>query len=592
MTDLMNIREYVCMTAKIISSVLDKEVVICDVDGNIVGDSMYEASEQAEVYKANESSILVQAMRLRQTIRKYDVKSTVESCIICRKKDKCDINSIIVYPITNGEDVAGAIGMYSQYDFFDEKRGREDFFSEFLGQMSELIMSKAEERKRNSLLAISRTRLTNIIEHIDMAVCGIDKNNRMNCFNSKFAEMFGIAHSGEEQERAMPECLSKNPEFMKLLRSRQECVSADMQFGTEGGTRYAYVTLNKLNTGDGTYAGAVVYIKPMENYLREYGKLSGANALIYFDDIIGESTVIRETKKRAWKFAQSNSNILLLGESGTGKELFARAIHNSSRKSAEMFVTVNCAAIPDNLLESELFGYEEGAFTGSARGGKIGKFQMADGGTLFLDEIGEMPLHLQAKLLRAIQEKTITKVGGTKEIGVDIRIIAATNRDLDQMVEDGEFREDLFYRLAVAPIRIPALRERKSDIALLTKYFLRKCSRDMGRTIEQISSGAMETFADYNWPGNVRELQNTIEFAANMAEGAVIGREHLPKRILVKKRISLSDEGIRPLSEVEQQCIRKALAYYGSDSKGKEMAAEALGIGIATLYRKLNKERT
>ena len=423
-----------------------------------------------------------------------------------------------------------------------------------------------------------------------MAVCSLDEKNTVTHGNKKFLEMFHLDPTEVLDPKTLP-VLFENEEFMKLLQSDQPCISTDIQYRTKNIRVYAYTTINKFYLQEDTYAGAVVYLKPMENYLKEYDRLSNYNASIYFEDILGDSTLLKETKQRAWKFAQNNSNVLLLGESGTGKELFARAIHNAGKRKDKMFVTVNCAATPDNLLESELFGYEEGAFTGSAKGGKIGKFQLADQGTLFLDEIGELPLHLQAKLLRALQEKTITKIGGTQEVEVDIRIIAATNRDLEQMVENGEFREDLYYRLTVAPLKIPSLAERRTDIGLLTAHFVKECGKTMEKSLEGVNREAMAVLLEYDWPGNVRELQNAIEFAANMTDGPIIEKKHLPKRILGRKKTHFDEERILPLKEMEQYCIQKALNYYGNDAKGKEMAAEALGIGIATLYRKISKEK-
>ena len=590
MIGLINMRQYVWMTAKVISSVLDKEAVICDHEGNMIGDSIYEDQEQFKTHKVNAESILIQAMKKKEIIRRYAVKTTVKNCISCKKKDGCDINSIIAYPIISDDMVLGAIGLYSHYEEFNETESEEDFFNEFLERMSELLISKAEESWRNGILTVSKSRLTNIIEHMDMAVCSLDENNAATHCNKKFIEMFDMKSCGDTLSAQIPG-LFENREFVRLLQSEHRQISTDVQYNLKRKKIYAYTTVSKFYLDSGEYAGAIVYLKPMENYLKEYDKFSNYDASIYFDDIIGESMLLRETKRQAYKFSLNNSNILLLGESGTGKELFARAIHNAGKRKDKMFVTVNCAAIPDNLLESELFGYEEGAFTGAAKGGRIGKFQLAHRGTLFLDEIGELPLHLQAKLLRALQEKKITKIGGASEIDVDIRIIAATNRNLEQMVESGEFREDLYYSLSVAPVKIPSLRERRTDVALLTEYFIKKCSQSMEKDLEGVNREALQALCRYDWPGNVRELQNAVEFAANMTDGPIIEKKHLPKRVLTGKEQDFDNDKILPLKEVEMYYIQKALQYYGSDSKGKEMAAEALGIGIATLYRKLNKER-
>lgn len=314
-------------------------------------------------------------------------------------------------------------------------------------------------------------------------------------------------------------------------------------------------------------------------------KLQNNSSNISLENIIGRSTAINLVKERANQFAKGNSTILLQGESGTGKEIFARAIHTASRCSDGPFVAINCAALPENLIESELFGYEEGAFTGAVKGGKIGKFELADGGTLFLDEIGEFPIHLQAKLLRALQERKIQRVGGNKEIPVSVRIIAATNRDLEELVSNGEFREDLYYRLNVIPLEIPPLRERKGDISDLAEYYLRVYAKALDKEIFGFDKRAISYLYDYNWPGNIRELQNTIEYAVNIATDSYITTVDLPAKF---RRTSKTEEiKLRPLKVIEDEYIKEALRVYGDTLDGKTKAAEVLGISMATLYRRI-----
>jgi transcriptional regulator with PAS, ATPase and Fis domain len=304
-----------------------------------------------------------------------------------------------------------------------------------------------------------------------------------------------------------------------------------------------------------------------------------------FRRIIGNSDKLSKVKNDARTFAKGNSNILILGESGTGKEMFANAIHKESPRSNGPFVAVNCAAIPDNLLESELFGYVGGAFTGASKHGRTGKFELADHGTLFLDEIGEMPIYIQPKILRAIQEKQIQRIGSDQTIDVDIRIISATNRNLTAMMETGEFREDLYYRLSVIPLLIPPLRERRSDIPDLVDYFLDMYGKQLGKVfITGLSKDAKNILRKYDWPGNVRELQNTIEYAVNRCNGYQIEATDLPERFLNSKKTAP-----RPLADIERYEIINAVAYFGFDKNGKEQAAKALGISRATLYRKLKK---
>ena len=265
----------------------------------------------------------------------------------------------------------------------------------------------------------------------------------------------------------------------------------------------------------------------MRHYEHELTYLRGERNIIYhFDNFIGESPSIKKVFAMLKKVSRSNASILITGETGTGKELVAGAIHYSSQRSSNSFVKVNCAALHDNLLESELFGHEKGAYTGAVKQ-RIGRFEQAHRGTLFLDEIGDMSLNTQAKVLRVIQEKEFERLGGGRTIKVDVRILSATNKDLAQAVQDKSFREDLYFRLNVITIKIPALRERKEDIPLLADYFLKKFAGDLKKSVRHISPGALSLLKRYQWPGNVRELENCLERAVLMCEGSEIKREDL-----------------------------------------------------------------
>lgn len=331
-------------------------------------------------------------------------------------------------------------------------------------------------------------------------------------------------------------------------------------------------------------------INKMGEELRQYkGEITNANRAYYsLENIIGEDKGIVNTKKIAEKAAYTNSNVLILGESGTGKELFAHGIHKKSERSPFPFVKVNCAAIPKELLESELFGYERGSFTGANKEGKIGKFELADGGTIFLDEIGDMSLHMQAKLLRVIQEREIEKIGSTKTKKLDIRIIAATNQDLEELVKLGKFRADLFYRLNVVTINIPPLRDRKGDIELLAYHLVDKICNSIGKYVDKISKEALMYLQNHDWPGNIRELENVLERAINIIDkDTTIETKHLPKEI-ISKEIMVKD--IRLLSETiaetEVLAIKNALkATKGNKSK----ACRLLGISRVSLYAKIDK---
>jgi len=277
----------------------------------------------------------------------------------------------------------------------------------------------------------------------------------------------------------------------------------------------------------------------------------------------------------------------LKGESGTGKELFAHAIHNASDRAHGNFVKVNCAAIPVDLLESELFGYEKGSFTGANKEGKIGKFELADGGTIFLDEIGDMPLYMQAKLLRVLQEKEVERIGSVVTKRIDIRVVAATNRNLENMVKSGEFREDLYYRLNVVTINIPPLRERPEDIVTLTSFLIDKICNKLDKKISGISTKAMNYMKKYRWEGNVRQLENVLERAINIVEyGGEIGLEHLPQDIMeniIEKPIEKLED---TLNKAEKEAILDALRVFNGN---KTKVAKALNISRTTLYEKMTK---
>jgi two-component system, NtrC family, response regulator HydG len=298
-----------------------------------------------------------------------------------------------------------------------------------------------------------------------------------------------------------------------------------------------------------------------------------------FERVVGVSRAMRAVLEQVRAVADSDASVLLLGESGTGKELVARALHWSSARRAGPFVPVNCAAVPETLLESELFGHEKGAFTGADRK-RPGLFAAAHGGTLFLDEVGDLPLATQVKLLRAIQDKAVRPVGGSEDIQLDLRLVTATNRDLAAHVQDGRFREDLYYRLAVIPIRLPALRERPEDVPLLAEHFLRDAATRLGKALIGFTEDALAWLQEQRWPGNVRELENVIERAAVLAAGPAVTVGNLRTEFNVAPAVA----SLRPtLEELERQYIRRVLDEVKGD---KQAAAKILGVSVRTLQRK------
>lgn len=312
---------------------------------------------------------------------------------------------------------------------------------------------------------------------------------------------------------------------------------------------------------------------------------------VSFDRIIGRDTGLRDVINKAKRVADSISTVLINGESGTGKELLAKAIHYESSRSKYPFVAINCAAIPENLLESELFGYEGGSFTGAKREGSIGKFELANNGTIFLDEIGDLPLSLQPKLLRVLQERAIDRIGAKESIPVNVRVIAATNRHLEEMVRSGTFREDLYYRINVIPLQIKPLRERRGDIPLYLKHYVAKYCVLLNKNLHRIDPQLEQWLVGYDWPGNIRQLENAVEYMVNMAEQEVLNVHDLPDYLLLSDHSIRVKEGTSLESMVAEYEKSILQSYFAAEEnrQDKGRIAEELQISLSTLYRKLEK---
>ncbi|MFC5588190.1 sigma-54 interaction domain-containing protein [Sporosarcina soli] len=311
---------------------------------------------------------------------------------------------------------------------------------------------------------------------------------------------------------------------------------------------------------------------------------SGINYTIH--DLKGNSNAIIELKERIKRVAEGDISILVRGESGTGKEIIAQSIHQLSSRSQKPFVSVNCGAIPEPLIESELFGYEEGAFTGAKKGGKIGKFQLADGGTLFLDEIGDMPQRMQVKMLRVLQEGEVEPVGSLQSQKVDVRIVAATNRPLERMIENREFREDLFYRINAVQLMVPPLRDRTEDIPILVQHFLEKITSRIGKRVQCVQEDVLALFQRYNWPGNIRELENILNASVHLSSDSLIEMTDLPD-YLTKETRGIQKKTLKEIvEETEKKAIERALKNCQYD---RNKAAMMLGIGNSTIYEKIKK---
>ena len=578
MMELANIQSYVGKMAHLISIVLEMDVTICDAHLNVLGDWVYAKNMSDAGEKLKEDSVISQAVRENRIVIYHNAKEESAGCRACSRRLTCNTESIIAFPLVKGEEKIGGIGIYSEEKRQKQKLINEkDFMIEFVSNIGDLLINQLEEETRNLETLASNQKMNTVIETLDFALLSIDEANRIMYHNEKFRELIS--------DRIPLKNSTIDALFPGLVVGGKKEKTSRIYIKKNHKSIEYEVTYSPILVGE-KYKGALLYFKKASALLVKAMELLNPIKSSDFDEIIGNSPAMKKVKADAETFSQSLSSILITGESGTGKEVFATAIHNHSKRSKEPFIAVNCAAIPDNLLESELFGYEEGAFTGAAKGGRAGKFEIANKGTLFLDEIGELPIHLQPKLLRALQEKRIQRVGSNRWIDIDIRIISATNRDLTKMMETGEFREDLYYRLNVIPLKIPALRERKEDIPLLCQYFLSMyCNMLEKPNIQGFEGNVLEIMQRYDWPGNVRELQNAVEYAVNKCTLDHIQKEHLPERLLCNKKAKAPV----PLKLLEKEAIVNALHFYGNTPEGKEKAAEAMGISRATMYRKLKE---
>ncbi|RST74398.1 sigma-54-dependent Fis family transcriptional regulator [Siminovitchia acidinfaciens] len=377
-----------------------------------------------------------------------------------------------------------------------------------------------------------------------------------------------------------------NELFQEISSSRVNILDRETKLKVTGSQRQVQV----LITSKGIFQnkkkiGKLLTIKEIHKVRQMINKFSGNQAKVTFRDIVGESEKVRKVKLEAIAAASSDSNVLLTGESGTGKDIFAQAIHNESDRRYKPFIAINCGGVPRDLLGSELFGYEDGAFTGARRGGTPGKFELAEGGTIFLDEIGEMSLEMQVLLLRVLQDKEVVRIGGHKIVPVNVRIIAATNKNLREEVKKGSFREDLFFRLNVIPVTLPPLRERPDDIPRLAKYFIEKLAMRFGKAPLEVKPDFYESLQRYEWPGNVRELQNILERAIVKGTGNKLCPKDLPED-LFGGFFTAAEKGLPVKDEIKKQALVQSIEMFkGNYSR----AARHLGISRSTLYRQMER---
>lgn len=517
-----------------------------------------------------------------------------EKCRPCAHYGNCVETGEICCPITLEGKHVGVIGLLA---FDEDQRARlfadVDSILRFLQKMAELIATKLKEHLMYVEQQLMLEKLRVVMDDLDKAMLTVDQANRIVEMNQRARQFL------EMPDPALPPAmrnLEQEERWIAAIREASESGKTPRKVVLQvGGSDKAFLFSIKPIQLAGTTREWVIILDDVEEVVAIARQIEGLSQEKAFRGIVGTSPLMTQAKEVAMRVAMGDSTVLLQGESGTGKELFAKAIHQAGKRSTRPFVSINCAAIPEQLLESELFGYEDGAFTGARKGGKHGLFEIADKGTLFLDEIGDMPVYLQVKLLRVLQEKQIVRVGGAGQpIDVDVRIIAATHHDLEQMVATGDFRTDLYYRLRVIPIHLPSLRERREDILTLANGFLRTYGARLGKELFGFSQEAQALLFHHDWPGNVRELANVVEYAVNMENCTWIQPERilLPAKRESEWREKVEEEA--PLDSLnlkkrEKIAISQALQAVSKANQGKDAAAQLLGISRATLFRKIKE---
>ena len=519
-------------------------------------------------------------------------------CQNCPYCNVCQEEIEISMPVRMGMEIIGIIGLVGSSREQKERILKDEkLYLEFLEQIADFISTKAREYRemdnKNRLLDT----LDCTIGHIDQGIIIIGDDHVITTSNES---------AKKQLELDMPEGTYVEIEATgdrMNYQNEYKMKVGDREFSIMG-------HLYDLPRKEGRYAKLLLF-ENSKAIQKKYYEMTSTVHTLDCSNIIGDSEGTQRMKREIMQVAQSSSTVLITGESGTGKEMVATAIWNASNRRSGRFVAINCAAIPEALLESELFGYVKGAFTGADPHGRIGKFELANKGVIFLDEIGDMPLYLQAKLLRVLQERKITRIGSNQVIPIDVRILAATNRDLREMIREKKFREDLYYRLNVIPLEIAPLRERIEDIPPLAEHFATHYAKLFQKYFWKITEPVLDCLRQYPWPGNVRELENVVEFMVNMmGTDGVLDEKTLPREVrerggkseennsssdgeederTVHSETGRGTEEVLTLKELEQRAIHQAIARYGDTTQGKKEAARQLGIGLATLYRKIGE---
>lgn len=577
---LMQIQPTIQRFARMLASVLQLEVEIVD-------ENLCRVAGTGAYGKFLGRQLSGNSRLLRHVLETKTEKVVTQSrfdplCEGCDSKENCREKAFLGTPVILQDRCVGVISLiavtHEQQEHISDNL-RE--FSDYVRHISTIFVSKLLEDQGpgDNISKIFAT----MIDNMDQGVLVVDADNRVQFVNQTALKTLGVVQNN----------IIGKPVRFRPLTFESNFTHGHMQHIVSWDDKSELI-IGQLHNIQGRQLFLMAFHQSHTSF-----SVANAPDEPHIEQLVGECRVMRQLKRLISRIAPSPSSVMVVGESGTGKEVVARAIHKLSGRRNKPFIAINCAAIPEQLLESELFGYVKGAFTGASANGKTGLIQAANTGTLFLDEIGDMPLMLQAKLLRAIEAREILPIGASSPIQVDIRIISATNQNLAQFIAEGKFREDLFYRLNVIPITLPPLRERQEDIELLEHYFLHLHTRRLGSVYPGIAPDVVEILRKHRWPGNLRELSNLMEYLVNVVpSGEVIDSTLLPPNLLnngtteqsdvteaSEAHLSLDDAGGTALEEMEKQMIREALSRHNS----KKEVADELGIGIATLYRKIKK---
>jgi len=449
-----------------------------------------------------------------------------------------------------------------------------------LSRMSESLENIAVENEKRHK---SHKQLLDYLDAVDDGISACDKDGNVTYINSSACQLIGA-----DKNKVIGENLNKPPFkdtiLVQIIKSKKPQMDFEYDLYYSGKRSHLMNSAYPVFDDKGEIIGAIDIFRRIKRSYQIASNMAGHRASYEFKDFIGSGPNLQNKINLAKEFSNINKNTLLEGESGTGKDLFSQAMHNFSDRRSGPFVAINCANYPIDLFDSELFGYEEGAFTGAKKGGKSGKFELAEGGTLFLDEIGEMPMQLQAKLLRAIETKEITRLGSNKTITIDVRIIAATNKDLEKMVEKKQFREDLYYRLKILYLKLPPLRERREDLYELCQHFIEQINPEMEVPVTGISDEALELIRSYDWPGNIRQLENMLSIAMFMSGGGILEIGHL-----IQAGLECPGDNSYCQKNLEDSSMDILLESLKVNNYNIKQTSEALGISRNTIYRKMKK---